>query len=337
LILKYRTIFFIFPLFLSFSAAVFGGSNEAALLNVSYNSTTELYKEYNEAFAKYWKTKTGQDVTIHQTHGDSAKQAQYVMEGLEADVATLSVSSDIDAISQKAGLLSHHWQSRLPHNSNPYTSTVVFLVRKGNPKDIKDWDDLIKPGISIVTPNPKTSGTARWNFLAVWGYAYKKYGTETAARDFASRFYKNVRVLNTRSRGALTFFAQLGVGDVLVTWENEAYQAVEDFPNGHFEVITPSLSVLAEPSVAWIDRNTEKHGTTELAKAYLKHLYSREGQSLIVKHHFRPTDKRALRKYSDKFPSMEMFTIEDLFGGWKKAEATYFADGGIFDQVYAGH
>jgi sulfate/thiosulfate-binding protein len=336
--LKYRINLLVFSLFLVFSAAALADdSTQNTLLNVSYDPTGEFYQEYNQAFAKYWKAKTGQTVTLLQSHGGSGKQARAVIEGLEADVVTLALAYDIDAISQKAGLLPANWQSRLPHDSSPYTSTILFLVRKGNPKGIKDWEDLVKPGVSIVTPNPKTGGAARWNFLAAWGYAYKKYGTEEAARDFVTRFYKNVCVLDSGSRGSTTSFAQRGLGDVLVTWENEAYLAAQEFPDDQFEVVTPSLSILAEPSVAWIDKVAEKHGTTALAQAYLHYLYSPEGQELIVKYHFRPTNTRALRKYAGKFPSLEMFTIDDFFGGWKKAQATYFADGGVFDQIYANH
>ena len=335
---KYRNFILIFTLLLVFSRISYGDdSSQTTLLNVSYDPTGEFYQEYNQAFAKYWKAKTGQDITIHQSHGGSGKQARAVIEGLEADVVTLALAYDIDAISQKAGLLPAKWQNRLPHNSSPYTSTIVFLVRKGNPKGIKDWDDLIKPDVSIVTPNPKTGGASRWNFLAAWGYAYKKYGTEDAARDFVTKFYKNVCVLDSGSRGSTTSFAQRGLGDVLVTWENEAYLAAEEFPNDHFEIVAPSLSILAEPTVAWVDKVTQKHGTTVLAMAYLEYLYSSAGQDIIAKYHFRPTSTKALRKYAGQFASMEMFTIEDIFGGWKKAQATYFADGGVFDQLYANH
>ncbi len=336
--LKLRTVLlFFFIGFLLASSSLADNSAGTTLLNVSYDPTGEFYQEYNQAFAKYWKAKTGQTVTLLQSHGGSGKQARAVIEGLEADVVTLALSYDIDAISQKAGLLPAKWQSRLPHDSSPYTSTILFLVRKGNPKGIKDWEDLIKPGVSIVSPNPKTGGAARWNFLAAWGYAYKKSGSEADARDFVTKFYKNVCVLDSGSRGSTTSFAQRGLGDVLVTWENEAYLATQEFPNDQLEVITPSLSILAEPSVAWVDKVTEKHGTTALAQAYLNYLYSHEGQDLIAKYHFRPTSTKALRKYASKFPSLEMFTIDDFFGGWKKAQATYFADGGVFDQIYANH
>ena len=338
MLLKLRTapLFFLIGLLLT-SHSLADNETGTTLLNVSYDPTGEFYQEYDQAFAKYWKAKTGQDVTFLQSHGGSGKQARAVIEGLEADVVTLALSYDIDAISQKAGLLPTKWQNRLPHNSTPYTSTIVFLVRKGNPKNIKDWKDLIKPGVSIVTANPKTGGAARWNFLAAWGYAYKKTGSEEEARNFVTQFYKNVCVLDSGSRGSTTSFAQRGLGDVLVTWENEAYLAAQEFPDEHFEVIAPSLSILAEPSVAWVDKVTEKHGTTALAQAYLQYLYSHEGQDLIAKYHFRPTSTTALRKYADKFPSLEMFTIDDFFGGWKKAQATYFADGGVFDQIYANH
>jgi len=333
--LKYRTTFLFLSFCFVFAAACY--ADNAILLNVSYDPTGEFYQEYNQVFAKYWKTKIGQDVIIHQSHGGSGKQARAVIEGLEADVVTLALAYDIDAISQKAKLLPANWQTRLPHNSSPYTSTIVFLVREGNPKSIKDWDDLVKSGVSIVTPNPKTGGASRWNFLAAWGYAHKKYGTDEAARNFVTKFYKNVAVMDSGSRGSTTSFAQRGLGDVLVTWENEAYLAAKEFPDEHFEVIAPSLSILAEPSVAWVDKVTEKHGTTVLAQAYLNYLYSSEGQNLIAKYHFRPTKTKALRKYASEFPSMQMFTIDDVFGGWKKAQATYFADGGVFDQLYEAH
>jgi sulfate/thiosulfate transport system substrate-binding protein len=336
--LKLRTVPLLFSLCLLLtSPSLADSSTGTTLLNVSYDPTGEFYQEYNQAFAKYWKAKTGQDMTLLQSHGGSGKQARAVIEGLEADVVTLALSYDIDAISQKAGLLPANWEDRLPHHSSPYTSTIVFLVRKGNPKGIKDWEDLIKPGISIVSANPKTGGAARWNFLAAWGYAFKKYGTEEAARNFVTQFYKNVCVLDSGSRGSTTTFAQRGLGDVLVTWENEAFLAAQEFPEQHFEVIAPSLSIRAEPSVAWVDKVTEKHGTTALAQAYLHYLYSPEGQDLIAKYHFRPSNTSALRKYAGEFPSMEMFTIDDFFGGWKKAQATYFADGGVFDQLYANH
>jgi sulfate/thiosulfate transport system substrate-binding protein len=336
--LKLRTAFLFFSIGLLFCSRSLAGNNaETTLLNVSYDPTGEFYEEYNQAFAKYWKAKTGQDITLLQSHGGSGKQARAVIEGLEADVVTLALSYDIDAISQKAGLLPANWEDRLPHHSSPYTSTIVFLVRKGNPKGIKNWEDLIKPGVSIVTPNPKTGGAARWNFLAAWGYAYKKYGTEEAARKFVTQFYKNVCVLDSGSRGSTTSFAQRGLGDVLVSWENEAFLATQEFPDDHFEVIAPSLSIRAEPSVAWVDKVTEKHGTTALAQAYLHYLYSTEGQDLIAKYHFRPSNTSALRKHAGEFPSMEMFTIDDFFGGWQKAQAVYFADGGVFDRLYENH
>ena len=252
-------------LLLLIPALTWADNSAHALLNVSYDPTGEFYQEYNQAFARYWKQKTGQVVVIHQSHGGSGKQARAVIEGLEADVVTLALANDIDAISQKAGLLPANWQSRLPYNSSPYTSTIVFLVRQGNPKKIKDWDDLVKPGVSLITPNPKTGGASRWNFLAAWGYVIKKTGNEEAARAFVTKFYQNVAVLDSGSRGSTTTFAQRGLGDVLVTWENEAYLAKDEFPDQHFEIISPSISILAEPSVAWVDKGTENHGTTELA------------------------------------------------------------------------
>lgn len=321
-------------LLLLLPAVVFADNSANTLLNVSYDPTGEFYQEYNQLFASYWKKKTGQDVTIHQSHGGSGKQARAVIEGLEADVVTLALSNDIDAISQKAGLLPANWQKRLPHNSCPYTSTIVFLVRRGNPKGIKDWPDLIKPGVGLIMPNPKTGGAARWNFLAAWGYMIKTTGSQDAARDFVTKLYKNVIVLDSGSRGSTTTFAQRGIGDVLVTWENEAYLARDEFPDQHFEIISPSLSILAEPTVAWIDKVTEKHGTTALAMAYLNHLYSKDAQDLIAKYHFRPCKPRALRRHASEFASMEMFSLSDIFESWKKAQATFFADGGVFDQIY---
>jgi sulfate transport system substrate-binding protein len=307
------------------------------LLNVSYDPTREFYQEYNKLFADHWKAKTGQDVTVSQSHGGSGKQARAVIDGLEADVVTLALANDIDAIAGKGKLLPDIWQSRLANNSSPYTSTIVFVVRKGNPKGIQDWDDLVKPGVSLVTPNPKTGGASRWVFLAAWGYALDKKGNEDSAREFVGKFYKNVAVLDTGSRGSTTTFAQRKIGDVLVTWENEAYLTLKEFPADQYEIITPSISILAEPSVAWVDVNTVKHGTSEAAKAYLEYLYSPEAQDLIGKYYYRPRLKAAEKKYEKFFPKLKLFTINKVFGGWEKAQAAYFADGGVFDQIYENH
>lgn len=314
-------------------------AKEVTLLNVSYDPTRELYKEYNTAFAKYWKDKTGDNVTINQSHGGSGKQARSIMDGLEADVATLALAYDIDAISQKSGLVAADWQKRLPENSAPYTSTVVFLVRKGNPKGIKDWNDLVKPGVSVITPNPKTSGGARWNYLAAWGYALKTNPGEAAkgeeyAREFVTKLFKNVPVLDSGARGATTTFAQRGQGDVLLAWENEAYLAVNELGKDKFEIVVPSMSILAEPSVAVVDKVAEKHGTTEIAKAYLEYLYSEAGQEIAAKHHYRPRNKAVAEKHADEFAKVKLFTIDSVFGGWAKAQKTHFDDGGVFDQIY---
>ncbi len=304
------------------------------LLNVSYDPTRELYAEYNQAFADHWKTKTGQDLTVNLSNGGSGKQARAVIDGLEADVVTLALANDIAEIAIKANLLPVNWLDRLRYNSSPYTSTIVFVVRKGNPKAIQDWDDLVKPGVSLVTPNPKTGGAPRWAFLAAWGYALKKYGTEAAARDFVTKLYRNVAVLDSGSRGSTTTFAQRGVGDVLVTWENEAYLTLDEFGGDNYEIVDPSISILAEPSVAWVDRNDEKHGTAEVSRAYLKWLYSNEGQTIAANHYYRPRSKSVAAKYAGRFPKIKLFTINQVFGGWQKAQAAYFSDGGVFDQIY---
>jgi sulfate transport system substrate-binding protein len=294
-----------------------------------------LYTDYNSAFAKYWKEKTGDNVTINQSHGGSGKQARAVIDGLQADVVTLALAYDIDVIAEKAKLLSADWQSRLPNNSTPYTSTIVFLVREGNPKGIKDWDDLVKPGISVITPNPKTSGGARWNYLAAWGYALRKDGgDETKARDFVGRLYKNVPVLDSGARGSTITFVERGIGDVLIAWENEAFLSVNELGKGQFEVIAPSTSILAEPPVAVVDKVANKHGTREVAQAYLQYLYSEEGQEIAAKNFYRPRLESVAARYADKFPKVNLFTIDEVFGGWQKAQRTHFADGGIFDQLY---
>ncbi len=309
-------------------------AKDLALLNVSYDPTRELYTEFNAAFARHWKEKTGDNITIRQSHGGSGKQARSVIDGLEADVVTLALAYDIDAIADKARLLPPDWQKRLPNNSAPYTSTIVFLVRKGNPKGIKDWDDLVKPGVSVVTPNPKTSGGARWNYLAAWAYALQKYGNDDAkARDFLARLFKNVPVLDTGARGATTTFVQREIGDVLISWENEAYLALKEFGAHRFQVVSPSLSILAEPPVALVDKVAKKRGTEAVAKAYLDFLYSDEGQDLAGKHFYRPRSEKAAAKYASQFTPVKLITIDDVFGGWKKAQKIHFDDGGVFDRI----
>ena len=305
------------------------------LLNVSYDPTRELYQDIDAAFAKQWKTKTGVDVQISQSHGGSGKQARAVIDGLQADVVTLALAYDIDVLSEKANLVPKNWQSRLPYNSTPYTSTIVFLVRKGNPKHIRDWDDLVKPGVGVITPNPKTSGGARWSYLAAWGYALKKNnGDEKKAQEFVTRLYKNVPVLDSGARGSTTTFAQRGIGDVLLSWENEASLALNQLGKDKFEVVTPSISILAEPPVSIVDKVAAKHGTTEVAKAYLEFLYSEEGQEIGAKNYYRPQSSQAMAKYASQFPKLTLFTIDDTFGGWQKAQKKHFEDGGIFDKIY---
>jgi len=305
------------------------------LLNVSYDPTRELYQDFNAAFAKYWKAKTGQDVTINVSNGGSGKQARAVIDGLDADVVTLALAYDIDAISEKASLLPANWQSRLPNNSSPYTSTIVFLVRKGNPKEIKDWPDVVKPGISVVTPNPKTSGGARWAYLAAWGYALRAPGGgEDQAKQFVSQFYKNVPVLDSGARGSTTTFVERGIGDVLVCWENEAYLAVNHFGKDKFQIVYPSTSILAEPPVAIVDKVVDRRGTRAVAQAYLEYLYSAEGQEIAAKHYFRPRIASAAAKYDPEVPKLKLFTIDEVFGGWQAAQKKHFADGGMFDRLY---
>jgi sulfate transport system substrate-binding protein len=305
---------------------------KVTITNVSYDPTRELYVDINAAFAKYWKTKTGQDVEISNSHGGSGKQSLAVINGLEADVVTLALSYDIDAIAD-VKLLPEDWQSRLPHNSTPYTSTIVFLVRKGNPKGIKDWDDLIKPGISIITPNPKTSGGARWNYLAAWAYAKDKYGSDAAAKDFVKKIYAHVPVLDSGARGSTLTFAQNGQGDVLLAWENDAHLAIKEFGADKVEIVVPSESILAEPPVALVDKIVDKRGTRDVALAYLNYLYTDEAQDIIGKNFYRPIGEAAQKKYADQFPKLKLATIAD-FGGWRKAQATHFDDGGTFDQIY---
>jgi sulfate/thiosulfate-binding protein len=305
------------------------------LLNVSYDPTRELYEDFNQQFAAYWKNKTGQEVTVRQSHGGSGKQARSVIDGLEADVVTLALAYDIDQISEKGGLLPANWQSRLPNNSSPYTSTIVLLVRKGNPKHIRDWSDLAKPGVSVVTPNPKTSGGARWNYLAAWAWALRQPGgSEASAKDFVTRLYRNVPVLDAGARGATTTFVERGIGDVLIAWENEALLAIKELGPGKFEVVAPSLSILAEPPVAVVDKIANKHGTREVANAYLQYLYSDAGQEIAARHFYRPRNAAMATKYQAQFPTVKLVTIDEVFGGWKKAHATHFADGGTFDQIY---
>jgi sulfate/thiosulfate transport system substrate-binding protein len=315
-----------------------GGAHAAlaqtTLLNVSYDPTRELYQEFNAAFIKHWKDKTGEDITIQQSHGGSGKQARAVIDGLEADVVTLALARDIDAIADKGKLLPADWQKRLPLASTPYTSTIVLLVRKGNPKGIKDWDDLAKEGVSVITPNPKTSGGAQWNYLAAWHYADKKYGGADKAKDFVTKLYKNVAVLDSGARGSTTTFVERGVGDVFISWENEAELAIKELGPDKFEIVVPSLSILAQPPVSVVDKNVDKKGTRKVAEAYLEYLYSPEGQEIAAKNYYRPTDAKVAAKYADKFPKINLFTIDDAFGGWKKAYETHFKDGALFDQIY---
>jgi len=311
-------------------------AKDITLLNVSYDPTRELYREVNTAFAREWKAKTGDTVSIQQSHGGSGKQARSVIDGLEADVVTLALAYDIDAIAEKGKLIAPDWQKRLPDNSTPYTSTIVFLVRKGNPKGIKDWDDLIKPGVKVVTPNPKTSGGARWNYLAAWGYALKKNNNDQAkAKDFVTRLFRNVPILESGARGATTTFVQRGIGDVLIAWENETLLSLKESGADKFELITPSVSILAEPPVAWVDKIAKRHGTEEVAKAYLNFLYSPEGQEIAAKNFYRPRAQAVAQKYADKFPKLALFTVDEVFGGWQKAQKTHFDNDGIFDQIQA--
>ena len=305
------------------------------LLNASYDPTRELYDDYNKAFARYWKAKSGKDISIRQSHGGSGKQARTVIDGLAADVVTLALAYDIDALATQGKLLPANWQTRLPHNSSPYTSTIVFLVRKGNPKQIRDWNDLARPGVAVITPNPKTSGGARWNYLAAWAWALKQPGGSPAtAATFVGKLFKNVPVLDTGARGSLTTFAQRGIGDVLISWENEAFLATKQLGKDKFEIVVPSLSILAEPPVAVVDKVAIRRGTTIEARAYLEYLYSKEGQEIVARHYYRPRDPEVAAKYSNTFPRVNLVTIAD-FGGWAKAQAAHFADGGSFDRIYA--
>jgi len=313
-------------------------AKQITLLNVSYDPTRELYADYNKAFAAYWKEKTGDDVVVQQSHGGSGKQARAVIDGLDADVVTLALAYDIDSIADKSGLLPKNWQSLLPDNSTPYTSTIVFLVRKGNPKNIQDWDDLAKPGISVITPNPKTSGGARWNYLAAWGCALKKFnGDEDKVKEFVGAIYKNVPVLDSGARGSTTTFVERGIGDVLIAWENEAYLAVNELGPGKFDIVYPSVSILAEPPVVVVERDADRHGTNKVAEEYLKYLYSDEGQEIIAKNYYRPRNEAIAQKYASQFKQVNLFTINDIFGSWKEAQKKHFADGGTFDQIYTVH
>lgn len=311
-----------------------GARGQVELLNVSYDPTRELYEAFNEAFATYWEKETGQTVVIRQSHGGSGKQARSVIDGLEADVVTLALAYDIDAI-QEAGLIEEGWQSRLEHNSSPYTSTIVFLVRNGNPKGIHDWDDLIREDVEVITPNPKTSGGARWNYLAAYGYALKKYGNdEEKAKQFVTQLYQRVSVLDSGARGSTTTFVERGIGDVLIAWENEAFLSLKEFGEDQFEIVVPSVSILAEPPVAVVDAVVDKRGTREVAEAYLQYLYTEEGQRIAAKHFYRPRMESVAQEFQDQFPQIELFTVDELFGGWQNAQQTHFADGGVFDQIY---
>ncbi|MFP1682103.1 sulfate ABC transporter substrate-binding protein [Alloalcanivorax sp. C16-1] len=304
------------------------------ILNVSYDPTRELYEAFNKKFIEHWKEETGETVTVRQSHGGAGKQTRAIIDGLEADVATLALAYDIDAISEKTGIIPEDWQTRLPHNSAPYTSTIVFLVRKGNPKDLNDWEDLLKPGVEVITPNPKTSGGARWNYLAAWAYAEKAYGSEEKAREFVTKLFKQVPVLDSGARGATTTFVKRGIGDVLLAWENEALLSINKLGEGDFEIVVPSISILAEPPVTVLDKNAGKHGTTDIAKAYLEYLYSPVGQDLAGKNYYRPVDPEYAKKYADTFPEVNLVTVNEAFGGWQKAQRTHFNDGGVFDQIY---
>lgn len=313
-------------------------AKDLSLMNVSYDPTREFYTEFNAAFGKYWKEKSGDTVTVRQSHGGSGKQARAVIDGQEADVVTLALAYDIDAIAERGKLLPTDWQRRLPNNSSPYTSTIVFLVRKGNPKGIKDWEDLIKPGVGVIPANPKTSGAARWTYLAAWGYALKKHqGDEAKAKEFVKAFYKNVPVWDTGARGATTTFVQRGIGDVLVGWENEAYLSVKGAARGDFEIVTPSVSILAEPPVAVVDKVARRRGTEATAKAYLEYLYSPEGQEIAARNYYRPRLEAVAQKHAADFAKLSLFTIDEVAGGWQKAQKTHFAEGGIFDQIQQGN
>ena len=319
-----------------FCCSSLAGRAQEELLNISYDPTRELYQEFNTAFQKDWKARTGQSIEVRQSHGGAGKQARAVINGLEADVVTLALAYDIDMIGEKAGLIPADWQRRLPNNSCPYTSTIIFLVRKGNPRAIKDWNDLVKPGVQVITPNPKTSGGARWNYLAAWGYALRTWNNdESKACEFIGKFFKNVPVLDTGARGSTNTFLR-GMGDVLIAWENEALLAVNKLGGEQLEIVVPSISIVAEPPVTVIDKNVDRHGTRKVAEAYLKHLYSKQGQEICARHYYRPSDPEVLAQYQSQFPKVDLFTIGDYFGGWQEAQKKHFSDGGIFDQIYMG-
>jgi sulfate transport system substrate-binding protein len=306
---------------------------EKTLLNVSYDPTRELYQEFNPAFAKYWQAQTGEKIRINQSHGGSGKQARSVIDGLEADVVTLALAVDIDAIAEHSKQLPDNWQTRLPQNSSPYTSTIIFLVRKGNPKGIKDWNDLARPGVAVITPNPKTSGGARWNYLAAWEFGKQQFG-EDRAKDFVKDIFKNVPVLDSGARGSATTFIERGIGDVLISWENEAFLALKEYGSDKFEIVIPSFSILAEPTVALVDRVVDKKGTRQIAEAYLQYLYTDEGQEIAARHFYRPTNEKIAEKYAKQFPAIKLFKVDDAFGSWKNAQKAHFDDGGTFDQIY---
>jgi sulfate/thiosulfate-binding protein len=319
----------------AFPFAKLDAPKPVTLLNVSYDPTRELYEDFNKQFAAYWKEKAGQDVKVRQSHGGSGKQARSVIDGLEADVVTLALAYDIDQIAEKGGTLPADWQKRLPDNSSPYTSTIVLLVRKGNPKGIRDWGDLVKPGVSVITPNPKTSGGARWNYLAAWAWALRQPGgSESKAKELVSRLYQNVPVLDAGARGSTTTFVERGIGDVLIAWENEALLAIKELGVGKFEVVAPSISILAEPPVAVVDKVAGKHGTRDVARAYLEYLYTETGQEIAARHFYRPRLTSVSAKYASQFPRLNLVTVDEVFGGWKKAHAVHFADGALFDQIY---
>ena len=324
-------------LFLVLGLCVLGAASakDVTLLNVSYDPTRELYADFNKAFAAYWKVKTGDVVTVRQSHGGSGKQGRSVIDGLEADVVTLALAYDIDEIQQKSGVIAADWQKRLPNNSSPYTSTIVFLVRKGNPKGIKDWSDLVKPGVAVVTPNPKTSGGARWNYLAAWGYALRTNGNDAKrAQEFIAALYRNVPVLDSGARASLLTFTERGIGDVFISWENEAYLAAQELGPEKFQIVVPSVSILAEPPVAVVDRTVDRKGTRDVATAYLQYLYSTEGQEIAARHHYRPVDSKIAAKVEKQFSKLNLFTVDEIFGGWASAQKTHFADGGTFDQIF---
>lgn len=332
---KYRLLAFVLSVIFALTSSGVVYAKQINLLNVSYDPTRELYEEYNKAFALYWKSKTGDDVVVNQSHGGSGKQARSVIDGLDADVVTLALAYDVDSIAEKSGFLSKDWQSKLPDNSAPYTSTIVFLVRKGNPKNIKDWDDLARPGVSVITPNPKTSGGARWNYLAAWAFALRKWDNdEDKAKDFLKAIFKNVPVLDSGARGSTTTFVERKIGDVFISWENEAYLAVNELGKGEFEIVVPSLSILAEPSVAVVERNASRKKNLEVAEEYLRFLYTEEGQRIAASHYYRPRLESVAQEFAGKFADVELITVDDVFGGWQAAQKKHFADKGTFDQIY---